>query len=295
MYLTVHRPQMDADWLHATMFINPDVLPSLVVKLIFLGTGGDALVVGRQERASGGIIVQGISSQIHIDPGPGALVREREYGVNVRETTAIIVTISDVIHTNDMGAVVLGMTHGGLDKRGTLLVCDKCAFDAKSHTHALEKIIVLSPGHKEYLKDDEILPLPTKSLLEGIGIRITITPFTIGYLGDTDYDEHLAEKYKGSSVIILHCKNHLQASDCERFIQTIQPKLAILTNFGNKILEANPTHLADQIYKKTRIKTIAATDGQVLDLQELFFTKNQTPLSAFLKNKKQDKPDKTPS
>ncbi|MFH1915802.1 MAG: hypothetical protein ABIJ21_00925 [Nanoarchaeota archaeon] len=266
-----------------------------MVKLIFLGTGGDALVVGKQERASGGIVIQGNSSQMHIDPGPGALVRAREYGVNVRETSAIIVTTPDVIHTNDMGAVVLGMTHGGLDKKGSLLVCDKCAFDAKSHTHALEKIIILTPGHKEYVKDDEILPLATKSLLEGIGIRLAMTPFTISYPGDTDYEEHLAEKYKGTNVLILHCKNHIQATDCERFIQHIQPKLAILTNFGSKMLEANPSNLADQIHKKTRVKTLAATDGMMLDLQELFFTKNQTPLSAFLKSKKQEKTDETPS
>ena len=47
-------------------------------KIIFLGTGGDSIVVGKQLRASGGIILQIDDNQFHIDPGPGALVRARQ-------------------------------------------------------------------------------------------------------------------------------------------------------------------------------------------------------------------------
>ncbi|MDP7476371.1 MAG: hypothetical protein QF655_01925, partial [Candidatus Woesearchaeota archaeon] len=52
--------------------------------IIFLGTGGDSYVVGKQLRASGGIILQINDDQYHIDPGPGALVMAKETGINLR-------------------------------------------------------------------------------------------------------------------------------------------------------------------------------------------------------------------
>jgi len=40
--------------------------------IIFLGTGGDEYVVGKQLKGSGGIIVRVEGYQFHIDPGPAA-------------------------------------------------------------------------------------------------------------------------------------------------------------------------------------------------------------------------------
>ena len=42
-------------------------------KILFLGTGGDATVVGKQKRMSGGIILKIEGYQFHLDPGPGSL------------------------------------------------------------------------------------------------------------------------------------------------------------------------------------------------------------------------------
>ena len=70
------------------MFINllsfPDFMES---QLIFLGTGGDAHLVGKSIRGAGGIILRSEDLQFHIDPGPGALVAARHYDVNIRETS----------------------------------------------------------------------------------------------------------------------------------------------------------------------------------------------------------------
>ena len=51
--------------------------------IIFLGTGGDEFVVGKQLRGSGGIVVQVEGYQFHIDPGPGALIKARQAGINL--------------------------------------------------------------------------------------------------------------------------------------------------------------------------------------------------------------------
>src|SRR5579872_3926013 len=48
---------------------------ALVIEILFLGTGGARFVVARQIRASGGMWMRFGKTQIHVDPGPGALVR----------------------------------------------------------------------------------------------------------------------------------------------------------------------------------------------------------------------------
>jgi ribonuclease BN (tRNA processing enzyme) len=46
-----------------------------MIAIHFLGTGGARFVVAKQIRASGGIWMRFGDTQIHVDPGPGALVR----------------------------------------------------------------------------------------------------------------------------------------------------------------------------------------------------------------------------
>ena len=41
----------------------------------FLGTAGARVVVSKQLRASGGVWIKYQDTNLHIDPGPGALVR----------------------------------------------------------------------------------------------------------------------------------------------------------------------------------------------------------------------------
>ena len=64
--------------------------------IIFLGTGGDSYVIGRQLRASGGIILQLDEDQYHIDPGPGSLVMAKEAGINLRANTALFVSNNSI-------------------------------------------------------------------------------------------------------------------------------------------------------------------------------------------------------
>ena len=42
-------------------------------RILFLGTGGDEFVIGKQKRSSGGIIFTYGPNQFHFDPGPSSL------------------------------------------------------------------------------------------------------------------------------------------------------------------------------------------------------------------------------
>ncbi|MBW2980191.1 MBL fold metallo-hydrolase, partial [Candidatus Woesearchaeota archaeon] len=69
---------------------------------MFLGTAGDAFVLGRQLRTSGGIILNVGENQFHIDPGPGALSVAKQCGINIRANTAVFVSHAHLMHSNDI-------------------------------------------------------------------------------------------------------------------------------------------------------------------------------------------------
>ena len=79
-------------------------------RIVFLGTSGDSSVTAKQQRASGGFVLQIGELQFHIDPGPGALVRAKEFGINARATSAVLVTNNHLNHAHDVNAVVDAIT-----------------------------------------------------------------------------------------------------------------------------------------------------------------------------------------
>ena len=82
-------------------------------KITFLGTGGDAFVIGKQIRASGGIILQAEGLQFHIDPGPGALVKAAENGIQGKRFACSWIGILRVHADDGMGGLLVPSFHGG--------------------------------------------------------------------------------------------------------------------------------------------------------------------------------------
>ena len=62
---------------------------------------------------------------------------------------------------------------------------------------------------------------------------------------------------------------HLAYDDILKLIEGIQPKLAIITHFGFNLWEEKPEKYVEKIIKETGVKTIAATDGLRLDLENI--------------------------
>ena len=79
-------------------------------QILFLGTGGDSIVVGKQYRTSGGIILNLNDMQFHLDPGPGALIMAKMYGINIRENVGVFVSHNHINHANDVNAVIIAKT-----------------------------------------------------------------------------------------------------------------------------------------------------------------------------------------
>ena len=251
-------------------------------KIIFLGTGAQSIVLGKQIRASGGIIIQSGENQIHIDPGPGALVRAKEFGVNLRENTALLVSHNHIGHCNDVNAVIDAMTYSGLDRQGVLIsnetlingTEDIVPYLTKFHRNCLEKVMVLKEGQKAAIYDIEIKAIPVvHSESNAIGFRILTPEFDLVYTSDTDYSNKIIEAYQGCDILILNVVNpteykttgNLCTEDAIKIIEKVKPRLSIITHFGVKMVEADPINEAREIQKQTKQQVIAAKDGMSIN------------------------------
>ncbi|MFW6013981.1 MAG: MBL fold metallo-hydrolase [Candidatus Nanoarchaeia archaeon] len=251
-------------------------------KIIFLGTGGDSIVVGKQLRSAGGIIVQVLDNQIHINPGPGAVARAYDYGVNLRNNIAVLVSNNYLNNVAEINSVISAMSLGGLDRKG-VLISNKSAYENYENNdpminnyykNFLEKDIVLENGKRVGLNELEIKATRTLNEDEyAIGFKIITPKFSIGYTSDTGYIKNLSEDFKGVEIMIFNCTSPsetpgystLTPADIIQILPKIKPKLAVITGFGIKMHHCDVLNEARKIQKETGIQTIAASDGMSIN------------------------------
>ena len=250
--------------------------------IVFLGTGGDSIVVGKQYRASGGIILQIEGNQFHVDPGPGAIVMAKLYGINLRENTAVFVSHNHINHAGGVNAVISAMTHNGLDKKGVLVGNNSSLngtpnFEAFVHSFykkCVERYIALDAGSKVGINHVDIRLTKTKHSDEfGVGFKFHAQKYIIGYTSDTEFTNEIADEYKNTDILIMNVvhprkikeKGFMNTEDAINFIQRVKPRLAIITHFGIKMLQADPLYEAREIQKQTQVQVITAKDGMVIN------------------------------
>lgn len=254
--------------------------------IIFLGTGGDEFVVGKQIKASGGIIVQVEGYQFHIDPGPGAVVRAHQAGINLRENTAVLVSHSHINHCNDVNAVMAAMSHNGFDVNGVLISnitfangseeAQMAPMLTKFHKKCVERVIVAKPSQRIGIETVEIQTLQAfHNDPNAMGFKLITPKFTLTYSGDTRYSRELVEQYRKSDILILNVVNpsgtnsknsdNLCFEDAVTILGKTKPKLAVITHFGKAMLKADPISQAREIQKATGVQVLAAIDGMSIN------------------------------
>ncbi len=260
----------------STLLISREKIP--MANILFLGTAGSSAVVNRQLRASGGIIVQVEDLQFHLDPGPGSLNKAREYGINLHNNTAILVTHNHINHCNDLNVVIDAMTHAGIEHRGLILSSksvlheqeDSLPFLTKYHQNLVERIIPLDKNHKVGIGLIEINSLPVEHTDKtAIGFKLFCPKFTLSYTGDTRLTQELLDSLAGTDILILNVPYpakqgkgaNLDTVSATKIISKIKPKVAIITHFSMEMLKADPIQEAREIQRVTGIQTIAAQDG----------------------------------
>ena len=250
-------------------------------KIIFLGTGGSRQVMAYQNVSTAGIIIQTDNHQIHLDPGPGALIRAKQFSINPHETNIFLVSHDHIDHCNDINALIDAAHIHHNKKIGTLISTKELIegnenifpYLTKYHKNFLQKHIILEPEKK--IKVDSITIQAKKAIhnTETIGFKIYTKKFTLGYTADTGYFRGIGNQYKNCDILILNMelpfgkksKHYLSADDIVKILKTAKPKLAILTHFGTEDIIKNSLYTAREITKKSNIQTIAAKDGLVIE------------------------------
>jgi len=90
------------------------------VEIIFLGTGGGRFATITQKRRTAGIRIISEALNLHLDPGPGALVHSVNEGLDPQKIGAIFVSHSHPDHYTDAEVLIEAMTRGMTRKRGVL-------------------------------------------------------------------------------------------------------------------------------------------------------------------------------
>ncbi|VVB98416.1 Ribonuclease BN [uncultured archaeon] len=254
------------------------------MELVFLGTGGGRVNLIQQHRWTGGFRING-SLNIHVDPGPGALVHSIERGQNPASLDAIIVTHEHIDHCSDANVLVEAMTRYTLKKRGIIIGSkNSIEADAKgdmafTHYHLSKAKDVHSArwGEKKEFSGEkgsfEIEILRAKHEEEScFGFKLRMDDFTIGYTSDTEYFQGLYEQYMGCDWLVVNAMKpskdeyagHLTTDKVIELLMVARPKMALLTHMGMKMLREGPEKEAARMEKETGVRTIAAKDGMAV-------------------------------
>jgi len=246
----------------------------------FLGTAGARFVVIKQLRSSGGFILNLDGYRIHVDPGPGAIVKlnSSKPKLDPYHTDCVLISHRHLDHTNDVNVVIEGMTNGGLQKRGVLITPQDCLDNdpvvLKYVREYLEKIIVVK--EKEEVEVGAVKITPLFKLQHGVENYAFLFQWKRGkilYISDTEFFDMPLQK-KMADVLIINTVLterregvlHLCVDEAMKIIERIHPDLAILTHFGMHMVQSKPWEIAEKLSQKSGLKIIAANDGMRIDL-----------------------------
>ena len=246
----------------------------------------DAFATITQKRMTGGIRIENIDGKnIHIDPGPGALVRTYQFGLNPMKVNMLLVSHSHTDHYTDAEVIIEAMTKGMTRNKG-IVVGSKSVIEgykqwgpciSKYHLSKPEVVVMEAGDHKKF---DELNLTSTKTLHgdpKAIGFKLKHDNFTISYTSDTEYFPELHKHHEGADILIAsviragseRIRGHMSVDDFEALIKEVSPKLAIMTHLGMKFILDYPEREAKRLSHNTGIKTVAARDGMRIDLDDL--------------------------
>jgi phosphoribosyl 1,2-cyclic phosphodiesterase len=258
------------------------------VEIIFLGTGGGRFATITQKRRTAGIRIIIDSLNLHLDPGPGALVHSINEGLDPQKLNAVFVSHSHPDHYTDAEVLIEAMTRGMTRKRGVLVASksvlsgtDICeASISKYHQQMPEQKIEAVPNMKFQVGDVNVLATEARHTdPDTVGFRFETADFgDFAYTSDTEYFEGIGKYYEGVRLLILCVmrpagkpwKGHMTTNDAIKIVEETRPEQAILTHLGMQMIFKGPASEAKLIKEKTGVPTVAAVDGmQVIFSEEI--------------------------
>jgi len=254
--------------------------------IIFLGTGGGRFTTITQKRRTAGIRIIGNDLNLHLDPGPGALVHSINEGLDPQKINAIFVSHSHPDHYTDAEVLIEAMTKGTMQKRGVLVAArsvlsgtSTCeASISKYHQQMPQRTIEAVPNMKFQIGDLNLLVTEARHTdPDAVGFKFETPDFgDFAYTSDTEYFEEINKYYEGVRLLMLCVmrpsgkpwKGHMTTDDAVKIIEATRPEKAVLTHLGMQMIFKGPVAEAKIIEEKSGIPTVAATDGMQLSFGE---------------------------
>lgn len=249
------------------------------MEIVFLGTGGGRINLIKQIRGTGGFRIDSPSANIHVDPGPGALISSLMEKEDPLSLDAVVVTHNHVDHFSDAMVMIEAMTNYGLKKRG-IAIGSKAAMEGQDrsihgyHQSKVEVAHIAVPGERKIFMTDrgsfemEIIAMKHEEET-AFGFKLHLDGKVIGHITDTEPAEHLGKAFSGCDVLIVNCmkpladryQGHLTIGDVIAVLKEARPKTCVITHMGLKMLREGPARAAEKIEKESNVKTVAAKDG----------------------------------
>lgn len=254
-------------------------------EIVFLGSGGGRIVLIRQLRATGGFRLHLDGVKIHVDPGPGALVRCAQFHENPK-ADAILVSHAHLDHYLDVPAMIEASTDGMLAKgKKLVLFASEKYFDDglldKYHASALGKMVAAKEGGAEVEIGGKVR-IESFGLKHAepscVGFRFSFSKGAISYISDTAYFPELACRIGDITILNLLRPNgfgfpgHMCSDEAVKLLLSNaknKPKLVLMSHMGLKTLRAGPEREARQISRASGVRVVAAKEGMRLDVDEI--------------------------
>lgn len=250
--------------------------------LKYIGTSGGRFSMIKQKRSTGGLWMHFCGLNAVIDPGPGALLRITQLQLDPEKLDAVILTHKHIDHSNDVNIMIECMTHGGFEKRGTLIAPSDALYGEdrvvlRYYAAKPEKVIVLHDGEKIKTGSVEIEPVAlVHHNVETYGCIFSAPGFhKWGIVSDTKYLPIIAERFSECEFVSLNVtfpnpKNrleHMSVEEAKIILQTMHPKLAVLTHLGSMLTDADSKEKYFSSLDTPTTKVIPAYDGMTVDLK----------------------------
>jgi ribonuclease BN (tRNA processing enzyme) len=193
---------------------------------------------------------------------------------------AIILSHRHIDHSNDINVMIEAMAGGGFHPRGRVIVPGDCLNEdpvVLKYVRPFTEIVEIKEGLKISIRDINIsFPIRNMHPVETYGAIYEFKSMRLGYLPDTEYFPELAQAYRGVDFLIVNVVRmttdkrirHLNIKEAANLINSIKPKMAILTHFGLQVLKASPEHQAKLISERTGVRVIAANDGLKVSFED---------------------------
>lgn len=223
-------------------------------------------------------------TQMHIDPGPGALVRALGAAppCDPTQLDALLLSHKHLDHSGDINVMIEAMCQGGWRPRGALLAPrDALEGEFVVFPYAqrfVPTLHVLEESSGPYLVNDVEVRTSIRHMhsVDTFGLHFRYDGQTVSYLPCGRYFEGLGADYAAHKpdVLIINVLrfrdsmdvDHLLFDQARDLLAEIRPKVGVLTHFGTRILERNPALLARGLEDELGIRVFAAYDDWTLDV-----------------------------